>query len=185
MKHLSCATTALGLSCILATFAGPLGAPAAAATDKDVTVTGCLIKAAEEDDALLVTTLARVDAPPYMADGSSSARRAPSAMRIVYWLDDHDELEGHQGRLVEVRGELEGDIDRGEVKVERKESGVEVEFKADGDRRLKARLPMMAAGPVGTSGADRDDSSEYDVVVQKLAVKNVRMVAPTCEGSIR
>jgi hypothetical protein len=87
---------------------------------------------------------------------------------------------------VEVRGELQGDIDRGEVKIEREDGRVQVEFKGDGDRRLKARLPLVAPGAVGTSGgADREDGSEYEVVVRKLDVKEVRLLAPSCDGYIR
>ena len=150
---------------------------------EDVTVTGCLIKADDDDDALLVTTLARVDAPPTTIDGRPADRRAPSHMRVVYWIDDDDEIEGHHGRLVELRGELEGDIDRGEIQVEREDGRVEVEFKADG-KRLKARLPQMPSA-VGTSGGDDSDERDYDVVVRKLDVKSVRMIAPTCDGSVR
>jgi len=178
-------TMALTLALTGAFTARPAAAGPAAA--EDVSVTGCLIKASGDDDALLVTTLARVEAPPYTADGRAAERRAPTYMRVVYWLDgDHDDLDGHQGRIVEIRGELEGDIDRGEIKLERGDGRVDVEFKADGDRRLKARLPLMPAAAVGTSGRDaREDSSEYDVIVRKLDVREVRMLAPTCEGPVR
>lgn len=183
MKLWRILTVTLSLSFAAGLTVAAAGPAAAQDKDKEVTVTGCLIKANDDDDALLVTTLARVDAPPYTVDGRAADRPAPSFMRIVYWIDDDDEVEGHHGRLVEVRGEIEGDIDRGEIKVEREDDRVDVEFKAD-DKRLKARLPQMSA-PVGTSGGTDHDERAYDVVVRKLDVKNVRMIAATCDGSVR
>ena len=73
---------------------------------------------------------------------------------MIYWLDDDDDLEEHAGRRVEVRGEIEGDIDAGEIEVERENSMIELEIKAKGET-ITVKLPDTAATiptAVGTSG---------------------------------
>ena len=141
---------------------------AAAADDKKVTVTGCVLKG--DDGGFLLADL--------MLPGAPAATPQP---RVLYWLKDDDDLQGHTGRRVEITGELEGELEKGQVKVERDDGVVKLEVKVDGDRELKIRLPEMPAA-VGTSGAsDDDDDRKIAYVVRKLDVKSVKMLSSTCQ----
>jgi hypothetical protein len=154
-------------SAMLAT-ALALGATAAASSvqeDKDVKVTGCVLKG-EEGRGFLLADL--------MLPGASSSVPQP---RVLYLLKDDDDLEGHTGRRVEIEGELEGDLEKGQIEVEQDGEAVKLEIEAD-DRTLKLRLPEKPAA-VGTSGKDKDEA-ELTFVVRKLDVKSVKMVSSSC-----
>jgi hypothetical protein len=142
-----------------------VGGTAAAGADKDVKVTGCVLKGEEGRGFLLADRM--------LPDASSSVPQP----RVLYLLKDDDELEGHTGRRVEITGELEGELEKGQIEVDRDGDAVKLEIKAD-DRKLKLRLPEMPAA-VGTSGKD-DDDDEIDFVVRKLDVKSVKMVSSSC-----
>jgi hypothetical protein len=107
-------------------------------------------------------------------------------MPVLYLLDDLKK-EDHDsalfaGRRVEVRGELKGDLKKGEMKVDRDGDQVKLEVKADG-KTIKTKLPVdtfdQPYGAVGTSGAP-DHDRKFDVVVRKLEVKDARIVDGTC-----
>ena len=140
------------------------GSVAANGEDKDVKVTGCVLKGEEGRGFLLADRM--------LPDASASVPQP----RVLYLLKDDDDLEGHTGRRVEISGELEGELEKGEIEVERDGDAVKLEIKAD-DRNLKLRLPEMPAA-VGTSG--KDDDEEIAFVVRKLDVKSVKMVSSTC-----
>ena len=140
------------------------GTAAAVAEDKDVKVTGCVLKG-EEGRGFLLADL--------MLPGASASVPQP---RVLYLLKDDDDLEGHTGRRVEITGELEGELEKGQIEVDRDGDAVKLEIKAD-DRTLKLRLPEMPAA-VGTSG--KDDEDELAFVVRKLDVKSMKMVSSTC-----
>ncbi|HEX6179384.1 MAG TPA: hypothetical protein VF057_13560 [Thermoanaerobaculia bacterium] len=133
--------------------------------DKDVKVTGCVLKG-ENGRGFLLADL--------MLPGASATVPQP---RVLYLLKDDDDLEGHTGRRVEIEGELEGELQKAQIEVERDGDAVKLEIKAD-DRTLKLRLPERPAA-VGTSGDDKDDE-EIEFVVRKLDVKSMKMVSSTC-----
>jgi hypothetical protein len=139
------------------------GTAAAVGEDKDVKVTGCVLKGEEGRGFLLADLIL-----------PSASSEVPQP-RVLYLLKDDDDLEGHTGRRVEITGELEGELEKGQIEVDRDGDAVKLEIKAD-DRTLKLRLPEKPAA-VGTSGKDDD---EIDFVVRKLDVKSMKMVSPTC-----
>ena len=159
--------------------------------EDDVVVTGCIIRGDDGDEFLLAHALP-------VAQGSEAGRAAGTSGAVresgqtLYWLEDLDDdadLPNYLGRRVEIRGELEGDVEKGEMEIERDGDWVKVEIKADG-KDVKARLPLVAfipansaTGAVGTTGADLedDDEIELNVLVRKLEVKDVRVVAGSCE----
>lgn len=159
----------------VAAFAGALaigatdgGAAAANGEDKKVTVTGCVLKG--DHGGFLLADLMMAAAP--------SSVPQP---RVLYLLKDDDHLEGHTGRRVEITGELEGELEKGKIKVEREDKYVKLEIETDG-RDLKLRLPEEPAA-VGTAGDKNKegDEKEMDYVVRKLDVKSVTMISSTCQ----
>ena len=139
----------------------------------DVTLTGCLVRG--EDGGYLLT-----NGPSAPAWQRADAAISPGAVgttgtvaSVFYWLRDDDDLKGHVGHRVEVQGDLEKEINDGEIKVDRKDKWTEIEIKADGDT-LKARVPHMSVVPVG------DGDSKVPVLVRKVDVDKVRMVSANC-----
>ena len=60
--------------------------------------------------------------------------------RILYWLDDDDDAVAKlMGQLIEVTGEIEGDIKRGEIDAERENGMIELEINAAG-RKANVKL---------------------------------------------
>jgi hypothetical protein len=112
---------------------------------------------------------------------SPAAAVPPAGSRIIYWLDiddDDDELENHAGRRVEMKGKVEGDVDRGEIEVERENDMIELEIKAKGEK-ITIKLPDTPAAPPN-AGAVTDRPKDVPFVVRKLDVKSVKRMADTC-----
>jgi hypothetical protein len=145
------------------------------AAERVITLTGCVVKG---DDGYVLS-----DATEQMPRGTTTPayeRSAPDPLssRLLYWLDDDDELEEHAGKRVEVSGKAKGRLEKGEIEVDRKDAGVELEFEADG-KKVKVLVPNTDVA-VGTDGALRNVRDEYNVVVLKVDVKSVKRVADAC-----
>ena len=161
---------------------GPNG-PGIALSDK-VVLTGCVVKG---DDGFLLseavpvtTTSTTTVATPAGTTGiTTTTTTTPPAPRMLYLLDDDDKkLDGHSGHKVEITGEVKGDVEKGEVKVERDNGMAKLEIKSDG-RKVKAVLPEMPAA-IGTAGGDKK-KVELDYLVRKLDVKSVKMISASCQ----
>lgn len=136
----------------------------ASGTDEKVTVTGCAVRGDGDGDGFLLANAADQTSPT----------------RMLYWLDDDDHAVANMmGHLVEITGEVEGDIKRGEIKAERENGMIELEIKA-ADRKATVKLPDVPSA-VGTSGSVTDREVELPYIVQKLDVKSARSVAPSCK----
>ena len=176
--------------------AGPTKTYAIGTDDKEVVLTGCVIRGEDGDGMLLTNVLpASLDMStrsqsrePRHDEGAGTSGNLRGASNVIYWLDDledDDNLPEYAGRRVEVRGELEGDIDTGEMEIERDGDWVKMEIKSDG-KKLKARIPYASVAPdqnsaVGTSGTLKDDEEiELKINVRKIDVKDVTIVTGTC-----
>jgi uncharacterized protein YdeI (BOF family) len=180
----TCAIT--GLSAVQDPQAGAAATgPSAGGDDKKVTLTGCVVKG---DDGFLLsdavaasTTSTTTVAPtPTGVTATTTTTTTPGKATMLYWLDGNDELNAHSGHRVEVTGEVKGDVDAAEIKVERENNAVKITAKS-GDRKVSAMLPEVPAA-VGTAGAvgDKDKKIEMPYGVRKLDVKSVKMIAENC-----
>ena len=147
------------------------------AADKDVKLSGCLIRDEGGDDEYL---LANPPTEPWL--NSPGQQVTPSALgtsgdyaTIFYWLDGDDDLKRHVGHRVEVEGELKGDVKDGEISTERKENWTDVTVKADG-RTMKAHVPNSSIFPA----TNRDKERKSEILVRRVDVKRVRMVSASC-----
>ena len=154
-------------------------APRSAAAAEDVTLQGCLIKGDGDGGYLLSNAPAE---PAWQRSGD--ARIQPDAVgtsggfeSIFYWLDDDDALGENVGRRVEIVGEVEGELDDGEIELDRKENWTEMTVKSDG-KRMKANVPNSSVAPPPGDKGDR----KLRVLVRKVDVEKVRMLGPTCEA---
>ena len=157
-----------------------------ASPEKDVKIVGCVVKG--EGGYVLMPLAehggAAAALPPAATSGSAGEAAASGTadlMQVLYWLDDDDEVDDHAGQRVEITGELDDDIDRGEVKVEREDDGLtKVEFKREG-KTISVKLPNVP-GAIATSGGDEDDDErKFEYAVREVNVKNVKMLASTCQ----
>lgn len=189
-------TIALALGSVVAAQQGAAVGVSPVKTDgKDVTLVGCVVKGdggyvlSGVGEGFTVettrTTVATSGSTTITTTTRSTAAPAvPSAdQRIIYWLDDDDhELEDNAGRKVELRGKIEGDIDTGEIEVERENNMIELEIKAKGDT-ITIKLPdtpSTNAAAVGTSGMVKDRPQDIPYLVRKLDVKSVKRIADSC-----
>lgn len=183
-RHLTAAAAAFLTAAAMAN--GPLQADPAG-EDETITLRGCVVKG-EGGYVLLPFTDAGTEASTPAPAGTSGVQDpepapptgAPAGtMRVLYWLDDDDAVDDHAGQRVEIVGELEDDIDRGEISIEREEDGlVEVEFKREG-KTISVKLPSVPAS-VATSGSVSDTERDYEYAVRTVDVKSVRMLASAC-----
>lgn len=157
----------------------------AAGGQEKVTLTGCAVRGNGDGDGFLLanaveqTTRTTVTPDAAGSTVSSTTTNEMKPARMLYWLDDDDDVvEKLMGQLVEITGEVEGDVKRGEVEVERENGMIELEIKADG-RKATVKLPDVPSA-VGTSGSVKDHEQDLPYMVRKLDVKSAKSIAPTC-----
>lgn len=174
---------AIALSLPMMTFAGSASQDVNA-QDQKVTITGCAVKGTGDGDGFLLansveqTTRTTPSATGSTVSSSTTTELKPA--RVLYWLDDDDdEVQKFMGQLVEVTGEVEGDVKRGEIAVERENGMIELEIKA-GDRKATVKLADVPSA-IGTSGSVKDRETELPYIVRKLDVKSAKSIAPSCQ----
>lgn len=164
---------------LAATFvAAPLSHAAARADNKDIKLTGCLVKGEGDGSGYLLTNS---PAEPGWQN-SAGANVSPSAVgtngtyaTIFYWLDGDNDLKRNVGHRVAIEGELKGDLKDGEIDLDRKDRWTEMTVKSDG-RTMKAHVPHTS---VIASDSGKDQRSR--ILVRKVDVSNVKMLAASCE----
>jgi hypothetical protein len=142
----------------------------AAAADDAITITGCVARTAptvpgersllvwSRGNVMLTAATARVDAGPVGTSGRESSR-------ILYWIDDEDDLAKYAGQHVEIVGEVNDELEKGEIEIDRKDDYTEIEFEWDG-KDVTARVPTWMIG----------DDDDFEVVVRRVDVETVRVV---------
>jgi hypothetical protein len=153
--------------------------------DSKVTLTGCAVKGTGDSDGFLLAnsverttrTTITPDAAGATVDSTTWKELGPA--RVLYWLDDDDDVvENMMGQLVEITGEVEGDVERGEIDIEREDGMIELEINADG-RKANIKLEDVPSA-IGRPRSVGDREEELPYVVRKLDVKSARSIAPTC-----
>jgi len=187
---------AIGLSTSLAAQQAAVGATQVARDGDELTLQGCVVKGdggyvlSGAGPGFVVETTRTTVGTTGTTTTTTTTTTTPAALpapgsRIIYWLDiddDEDELQNHAGRRVELKGKVEGDVDHGEIEIERENNMIELEIKAKGEE-ITIKLPDTPASnqaAVGTSGAVTDRPQDVQFVVRKLDVKSVKRVADTC-----
>ena len=174
-----------GAIVVIALVVGSRPAQVTAEGQEKVTLTGCAVKGNGDGDGFLLansveqTTRTTTTPGPTGSTVNSTTTSEMRSARILYWLDDDDdEVAKLMGQLVEVTGEVEGDVKRGEIQIERENGMIELEIKADG-RKANVKLADVPSA-IGTSGSVKDREVELPYVVRKLDVKSAKSLAPSC-----
>jgi hypothetical protein len=146
--------------------------------DKDIKLTGCLIKG-EGDGGYLITNLPSEPA----ASSGASAGVATTAIgtaggfaTMFYWLDGDGDLKRHVGHRVEIDGHVKGDLKDGEIKLERKDNWTELRVTSDG-HSMKAQVPNASMMPA----SDHDKDQKMTALVRRVDVDHVRMLSANCQ----
>ena len=177
MKLMFGVALAATISAALAAQAPVVPQSAGDAAQRHITLTGCVVKG--DSGYVLADATEQV-----RSEGMGYDRTAPDPFRsrTLYWLNDDDDLKGHTGQLVEVSGKTKGRLQKGEIEVDRKKDGVELEFKADG-KKVKVMVPDADVA-VGTSGLVPNKDNDYNIVVLSVDVKSVKKIADTCGSGL-
>src|SRR5687767_5218805 len=182
MKQMGFAAAVAVAACLAGSAAAAqvASAPAQRSGDarKDVTITGCVVKG---DGGYALTNVSEQAAAAAVAGGLPSSPQPAGAVmpgRVLYWLDDDDDLAAHAGHKVEVSGTIEGDVEKGKISAEREGGLIELEFKVEGDKKVTIKVPDVPS-TVGTSGVG-DKEVDIPYVVRKIDVDKVKMISSTC-----
>jgi hypothetical protein len=146
--------------------------------DKDIKLTGCLVKGEGDGSGYLLTNTPN-DPGWQTADtkvAPSSVGTTGSFATVFYWLDGDGDLKRHVGHRVEIEGKLKGDLKDGEIKMDRKDKWTELTVKSDG-RSMKANVPNASIFPASNADKDR----KVNALVRKVDVEKVHMLAASCE----
>ncbi len=146
---------------------------------RSVTLTGCVVKG---DGGYVLTNVSEETAAAAVAGGMPSSPQPKGAVlpgRVFYWMDDDEDLKDHAGHQVEVRGKIEGDIERGEISAERENGLIELEFKVKGDKKVTIKVPDVPA-TVGTSGGVPDKEVDIPFIVRRVDVDKVKTLSSVC-----
>ena len=170
-----CRTAAM--SALLAvTIAGASSAaqePIVTIDDDDITIRGCVRNTDVRNRLpinMLVWSRGDIMLAAATSLGSHRVGTAGVAGRVLYWLEDEDDLTKHVGQMIEVKGELK-DLETGEVEIKREDDFfTEIELDLDG-KEEKARVPT--AWLRGT-GADRDQ--KFEIAARRVDVDEVRVL---------
>jgi hypothetical protein len=177
------AAFALAFSAVPAAMQTATGTTARATGGDDVTLTGCVVKG---DGGYVLTNIAEGTATAAVSvtteemDRKNREAGIAGPAQVIYWLKDDEELEAHAGQKVEVRGELEGDVEKGKISVEREQDMIDVEFKVEDEKKITVKLPPTNV-PVGTAGTVGDREVDVPYVVRKIDVESVKMISSTCQ----
>jgi hypothetical protein len=181
MKRMSLvAAIALAASVSAISAAAQSVATAAPQQDKkDVTLTGCVVKG---DGGYVLSDVSPENTAAAATAGTPATPQPKGTVmpgRVLYWLKDDEDLAEHAGHKVEVNGELEGDIEKGNISAEREGGLVELEFKIEGDKKVTVKVPEVPAS-VGTAGSVGDKERDIAYVVRKIDVDSVKMISASC-----
>ena len=134
----------------------------ASGQEQRVVVTGCAYKADGDGDGFLL----------------ASAVGQAKTPRLLYWLDDDDdEVKKMWGQLVEVTGDVKGEVKRAEIEIERENGMIEFDIKAGG-RKATVKVPEK---PSATDSSVKTQEVELEYTVRELEVRSAKSIAPTCK----
>ena len=147
----------------------------AAADDKDIRLSGCLVRG-QDGAGYLMTNVPGEAAWQRPADATvvpGPVGTSGTVSTIFYWLDKRDGLDDHVGHEIEIEGKLRGDLKDGRIRIEPQGDWTDVAIEADGET-LRAKVPRSLL--VVPAGSDR----RVDVLVRRVEPQKVRMLAAVC-----
>jgi hypothetical protein len=167
------------MAAALALAAAPLGAWAQDSAPKpseprEITLRGCVVPGLDKDTFVLTHV---TEVPP--ASGSVMPATA-HGQRVVFWLDEKDDLLKHANSAVEVRGTFDG-FEESEIELKagsHPDGGLIAEFEGPGKDVRVAN--QTVAGAIGTSGRTEPEKDDIKTMLVKVDVKDVQATDYSC-----
>jgi hypothetical protein len=145
---------------------------------REITLRGCVVPGQEKDTYVLshVTEV---------APSGSVMPASAHGRRVVFWLDEKDDVIEHANKAVEVRGTFDG-FEESEIELkegEHPDGGLIAEFEGPGE---DVKVPGSAvAGAIGTSGRVEAEKDDIKTMLVKIDVKDVKAVDHSCSDAAR
>jgi hypothetical protein len=149
--------------------------PAITLDGDDITLRGCVTKVSQQfppRPSMLVWSRGDI----LLAGAVAASPSAPSpvgtsglASRVIYWIEDDDDLAKHDGQEIEIKGELE-DFERGEIEIDRDGEFTEITLDLDDDDQ-KIRVPNSWLSPAAP-GQDR----KFEIAARRMKVKDLHVL---------
>jgi hypothetical protein len=150
--------------------------PIVTVDDDDITIRGCVRNTDVRNGIptnMLVWSRGDIMLAAATSLDSHPVGTAGVGGRVLYWLENDDNLAKYVGQVVVVKGDLK-DFETGEVEIERVDDFfTKIELDLDG-KKEKAQVPT--AWLRGT-GADRD--RKFEIAARRVDVDQVRVIG-TC-----
>jgi hypothetical protein len=144
----------------------------------DITLRGCVTKASGESPVvpkMLVWSRGDILLAGAATTGPEAANPIGTsglAGRVLYWLEDDEDLAKHIGQEIEVKGDLE-DFEEGEVEIRREGEYTEIELDLGG-KEEKIRVPNAWLVEPGSDKEPKD--TEYKIVGRRIDVDDIRII---------
>ena len=165
------AALAVTLSAALSAQTPVVPQAAGQAAERQIVLTGCVVKA---DNGYVLA-----DATEETSTEGPRAAPDPFRGRTLYWLDDDDDLKDYKDQRVMVTGKVASKLEKGEIEVNPKDEGTELEFKANG-KKVSVMVPNAQVA-VGTAGTTANKDNDFSIVVLNVDVKSVKKIADSCK----
>lgn len=148
-----------------------------------ITVRGCVASSTAQlrmpFDTLMWSRGGILTAGTAIADKAAQTGAHDLTSRVLYWIDE-DDLEKHVGKIVEVRGKLEG-LKKGELEIERDGAFTEIRLELDGDDET-IRVPTAWLEGSSVGRASRDDKDiDLEIATRKIDIDDVKVMG-SCPG---
>ena len=152
----------------------PQDKPAKVSDSNEITLRGCVVPG-QAKDTFVLTHVTEV------APAAGSAMPADAhGRKVVFWLDEKDNILKHANHGVEVKGKIEGFKDS-EIELKagpHPEGGLVAEFEGPGKDVRVANNEV--AGAIGTSGRTASEKNDIKTMLVKVDVKDVKAVDYSC-----
>ena len=148
--------------------------PEKSSESREITLRGCVVPGLESGTYVL----SHVTEVP--AAGGSAMPAAAHGRRVVFWLDERDDVLKHANSGVEVRGTFD-EVEESEIELKEgahPDGGLIAEFEGPGE---DVKVPNAAvAGAIGTSGRSEPEKNDIKTMLVKVDVKDVKAIDHTC-----
>ena len=145
-----------------------LSSVAATAQQNQIAFHGCVTPGVDAG-SYVMTNLMEMPEP-----GGSTMPEVEHGRRILYWLDNDDDVKKHIGGMVEVRGEFTK-LEKSEIELKagrQKDGGLIVEFEVPGKDVRASNAAVGAA--VGTAGRVDAEKNDIPTFLAHIDVKSVK-----------
>jgi hypothetical protein len=148
--------------------------PSSTAESREITLRGCVVPGQEQGTYVLSGV---TEVPP---PGGSVMPATAHGRRVVFWLDEKEDVLQHANRGVEVRGTFD-EFEESEIELkegEHPEGGLIAEFEGPGEDVKVANSAV--AGAIGTSGRSDAEKDDIKTMLVKVDVKDVKAIDYSC-----